>query len=72
MVINEIKVSFYNDIEKVGFNDWHEIYCTKNNVWIKGYYHLGRLVYGSNRLPYKKIIKNITHKNYVVQEYLPF
>lgn len=71
-MISEIKLKFYNDAEKVGFNDWREIYCAEAKIWIKGYYHLGRLVYGSRRIPYKRIVKNITHRNYIVQEFIPF
>lgn len=71
-MIQEVTLRFYNSELKIGFNNWREIYCNNSNVWIKCDYHLGRLVYGKKRIPYKKIVKKITHRNYIVQEFIPF
>lgn len=71
-MVEEIKLKYYNENLEIGFNDWRKVHCTKTNCWIEADYHLGRLVYGKKRIPYKKIVKNITHRNYLAVEFIPF
>lgn len=68
----EIKLKYYNSTLKIGFNNWQRIYIVDGNYWLKASEHKGRIVYGSNRIPYSKIKKGIDKKNYVVQEFCPF
>ena len=68
----EIKLKYYNSTLKIGFNNWQQIYDCAANCWIKATEHKGRLVYGSNRIPYSKIKKGIDTKDYVVQQFCPF
>lgn len=69
---NEVKLNFYSEKLGVGFNDYRQIFCNKTNTWMDACYHLGRLVYGKKRLPYKKIVKSISHRDYIAQEFIPF
>ena len=68
----EIKLKYYSSRLRLGFNNWREIYDCNEQRWIKADYHLGRIVYGSSRLPYNKIKKQIDTNNFLAQQYCPF
>lgn len=69
----EIKLKHYNSSLGVGFNNIIDgVYCANTNQWLKPKYHLGRLVYGTKRLSYKKIKEGIDKKNYLIQKSTPF
>jgi hypothetical protein len=68
----EIKLKYYNSDLHVGFNTWREIYDCNKKLWVKSEYHLGRVVYGKERLPYKKIVAGVDVNNFTVQEFCPF
>jgi len=68
----EIKLKYYNSSLKIGFNTWKQIYDVKNKLWIEAKHHGGRVVYGSSRISYKKIVKGIDTSNFIAQNYLPF
>lgn len=68
----KIKLKYYNSTLKIGFNNWQQVYDVASNTWLKASEHKGRIVYGSNRIPYSKIKKGIDKKDYVVQEFCPF
>lgn len=69
----EIKLKYYNSAEKMGFNNPREAaYDCVNKVWLPAKEHRGRLVYGNNRIPYKRIASNIDHRNFVAQHYSPW
>ena len=69
-MIQEIKIKYYNSTLKVGYNDFRKVYF--EDKWHDVKVHAGRLVYGTNRKPFSKLREGITHKNYVIQDYLPF
>ena len=71
-MIQEIKLKFYNNYLGFGYNDFRKVYSSKDNIWIEMKVHAGRLVYGTDRKPFSKLREGITHKNYVIQDYLPF
>jgi len=69
----EIVLNYYNEKEKIGFNNLREAaYDVLSEKWLPAKEHLGRLVYGNSRIPYKKIVSGISHRNFKVQEYCPF
>ena len=68
----EIKLKYYNSTAKIGFNTWREIYDCKDQRWIKADYHLGRIVYGKERISYTKIKSGIDVNNFIAQQYCPF
>lgn len=70
---HEIKLKYYNSTLKIGFNDFKkEAYDCNCNCWLKAKYHLGRLVYGNVRIPYKRISNGIDKKDFTVQKFTPF
>lgn len=72
-MILEIKLKYYNSKLSIGFNNLlKEVYDCNKKQWLPAKYHLGRLVYGSKRLPYSKIKQGIDKYDYIVQEYSPF
>jgi len=71
-MIAEIKVKFYSEKLKVGFNDYRAVFSEVDNTWYNTYYHLGRIVYGKNRLSFNKVRKSLTHTNFTVREFMPF
>lgn len=72
-MIHEIKLKYYNSTMKIGFNDLKkEVYDCNSKSWLKANYHLGRLVYGSQRIPYKRISSGIDKKDFIVQIFIPF
>jgi hypothetical protein len=72
-MVQEIKLKYYNDDLKIGFNSPREAaYDVAAAQWLPANVHAGRLVYGNNRVPYKKIVSNITHRNFVAQNYTPW
>lgn len=71
-MIQEIKLKYYNSTLRIGFNTWKEVYDVKNEVWLPAKEHLGRLVYGNDRIPYKRIKAGLDKRDFIVQEYLPF
>lgn len=48
------------------------VYDCNKKEWLTAKYHLGRIVYGKERLPYNRIKKGIDKSGVVVQEYCPF
>lgn len=71
-MIQEIKLKYYNSTLRIGFNTWKEVYDVKNETWLEAKEHLGRIVYGKDRIPYKRIKKGLDKRDFIVQEYLPF
>jgi hypothetical protein len=72
-MVLEIKLKHYNANLKIGFNSPREAaYDVTLGKWLPAKEHLGRLVYGNNRVPYKKIAENITHRNFIAQKYSPW
>ena len=69
-MIQEIKVKFYNAQLKEGYNDFRKVFT--EDRWHDVKFHAGRLVYGKQRKPFSKLREGITHKDYVVRQYLPF
>lgn len=66
-------LKFYNSTLQIGFNFPKEVYDVKNECWLKSKVHVGRLVYGKNRIPYNRIAKGIDKRNFEVKELnLPF
>jgi hypothetical protein len=69
----EIKLKYYNSVLCIGFNNPREsVYDFNEKVWLPAKEHLGRLVYGNKRIPYKKIKNGIDTYNFLVQNYCPF
>lgn len=69
----EIRLKYYNSSLKIGFNNMREsVYDCNKKEWLTAKYHLGRIVYGKERLPYNRIKKGIDKSGVVVQEYCPF
>ena len=68
----ELKLKFFNSKLQIGFNFPSRIYDMKNECWIEGKVHPGRLVYGKQRIPYTRISSGIDLRNKIVHEYLPF
>ena len=68
----ELKLKFFNSKLQIGFNFPSRIYDVKNECWIEGKVHVGRLVYGKQRIPYTRIASGIDFRNKIVHEYLPF
>ena len=67
----EIMLKYYDSKSGFGFNNPREgIYDNNNNEWLQPKVHIGRLVYGNKRIPYKQIKPDKC--NFVVQEYCPF
>lgn len=66
-------LKYYNSTLQIGFNFPKEVYDCKNEVWLKSSVHLGRLVYGKQRISYKRISNGIDRKDFEIQELnLPF
>mgnify|MGYP007100042087 CR=1 FL=1 len=69
----EIKLKYYNSTLGVGFNNIIDgVYCANTNQWLAAKCHLGRLVFGTKRIPYKKIKEGIDKKDYLIQKSTPF
>lgn len=69
----EIKLKYYNSTLKIGFNDLRkEVYDCNKKEWLPAKYHLGRLVYGNERIPFKRIRKGVDSNNFIAQDYCPF
>ena len=69
----QIILKYYNKYLGIGFNSPREpAYNVVTGKWLQPEVHAGRLVYGKNRVPYRKITANITHRNFVATEYCPW
>jgi len=61
MIIN---LKYYNSTLRIGFNFPKEVYDCNEERWIQSKVHVGRLVYGKNRIPYRRIADGIDKRNY--------
>lgn len=72
-MVSEIKLKYYNEDLKIGFNSPREAaYNVATRQWLQSDVHAGRLVFGKNRVPYRRIVGGITHRDFVAQHYCPF
>lgn len=65
MIIN---LKYYNSSLGIGFNFPKEIYDCNEERWIQSKVHAGRLVYGKNRIPYKRITKGIDKRDFKFEQ----
>ena len=71
-MIQEVKVKFYNKNLGIGYDDFRKDFSEKDNTWHPVKVHAGRLVYGRDRKPFKKIRSGITNRDYTVRVFIPF
>ena len=69
-MVQELKIKYYNATLKAGYNDFRKVYI--DDTWVDVKVHAGRLVYGKQRKPFSKLRAGISHKNFIVREFLPF
>ena len=68
----EISINYYNSSLNIGLNDWKKVYDFNTQSWLSSKYHLGRLVYGNQRLSYTKVKTGLVKKKIIIKEYCPF
>lgn len=62
--MHEINLKYYNSTLNIGFNSIRKgVYDCNTNTWMKAKAHKGRLVYGNQRIPYKRIKQGIDGRN---------
>ena len=76
MIENSVIVDFWNDDLKIGFNNCKTAISLENNevVYYKSEVNNGVLRFRNRKkvYSYNKIKSNITHRNYLIKEKLPF